>query len=629
MAEKLGKLTVVVETDLNKLKKDMGTAQGEVQSTANKMTTALKAVGAAFIAMGALRAIKEVTAAFKIQEMAVRSVQTALEQQGGSWLELGSSVKKTASALQDITVFGDEETMQAMAKAMNAGMNYADVIKDIGFFQDVAAATTRDLGSVTEVLARAYGGEMSTLTRLMPIVMKLKAEERSWLNIRKLIVETYGGRAAELAKTYTGQLQQLSNQWNDLKEKAGEVMLKVTAPGVKPVLSHIKLINTLLDEYAETQKRLRDMELGDIFSEDTPVRARQIAIAVKRLGEELDIAGEKYLKRAAKEKPWGWLLGVGGTDLDEARDNLQKLSTQYENMSQFLQRLIQEHKDLTAVIQDSTDALDGVEWVKPDMGKALYDLDFATVQLMEDTNKLADSWDAGYEVWLKTRTEAENLVIEFDKLRELFQSGVIDIDTYNRAIDDLGDKFAGIKPELEDAFDNAEQRAGRFASIITSTFKSWALSANKSIAELGKQFAITIAAMIAEAAVFAALMTMVFGATGGFGAIFKTRLLGSAKGNVFNNGDLERFQSGGIVQRPTLFPMRSGMGLMGEAGPEAIMPLTRLRGGELGVKATIEGFNLQPSFNITLDGEKITAAIRKRNLFDDRRGIGNLKLANA
>ncbi len=59
----------------------------------------------------------------------------------------------------------------------------------------------------------------------------------------------------------------------------------------------------------------------------------------------------------------------------------------------------------------------------------------------------------------------------------------------------------------------------------------------------------------------------------------------SAKGNVFQGGELVPFARGGVVTAPTIFPMARGMGLMGEAGPEAVLPLTRLPGGDLGVKA--------------------------------------------
>lgn len=60
----------------------------------------------------------------------------------------------------------------------------------------------------------------------------------------------------------------------------------------------------------------------------------------------------------------------------------------------------------------------------------------------------------------------------------------------------------------------------------------------------------------------------------------------------------------GVYSRPTLFPMQtpgfhpyaSGVGLLGEAGPEAILPLTRTSGGDLGVRATSQ----QPVVNVTV-----------------------------
>lgn len=57
------------------------------------------------------------------------------------------------------------------------------------------------------------------------------------------------------------------------------------------------------------------------------------------------------------------------------------------------------------------------------------------------------------------------------------------------------------------------------------------------------------------------------------------------KGGAFSGGRLTAFAKGGVVDGATTFPMRGGTGLMGEAGPEAIMPLTRGSDGRLGVKA--------------------------------------------
>ncbi len=84
--------------------------------------------------------------------------------------------------------------------------------------------------------------------------------------------------------------------------------------------------------------------------------------------------------------------------------------------------------------------------------------------------------------------------------------------------------------------------------------------------------------------------------TGGGGGLFGW--IGSAIGGLFGIGGFARggafvqageitaFARGGVVNRPTVFPFASGVGLMGEAGPEAILPLRRGPGGRLGVEMT-------------------------------------------
>ena len=72
---------------------------------------------------------------------------------------------------------------------------------------------------------------------------------------------------------------------------------------------------------------------------------------------------------------------------------------------------------------------------------------------------------------------------------------------------------------------------------------------------------------------------------GGSGGGFLASLFGFAKGGVFAGGqELTAFARGGVVNRPMVFPFSRGIGLMGEAGPEAILPLRRGRDGRLGVE---------------------------------------------
>jgi len=76
------------------------------------------------------------------------------------------------------------------------------------------------------------------------------------------------------------------------------------------------------------------------------------------------------------------------------------------------------------------------------------------------------------------------------------------------------------------------------------------------------------------------------------GVISNGKVVTNANGNAFMGGSIVPFATGGIVTKPTFFPMANGAGLMGEAGPEAVMPLTRIN-GSLGVKAQTSVPNIQ------------------------------------
>ena len=71
-----------------------------------------------------------------------------------------------------------------------------------------------------------------------------------------------------------------------------------------------------------------------------------------------------------------------------------------------------------------------------------------------------------------------------------------------------------------------------------------------------------------------------------------------AQGGAFLQGRVMPFAKGGVVSQPTYFPMRGATGLMGEAGPEAIMPLRRGADGKLGVAAAGGGAR---AINVTVN----------------------------
>lgn len=84
--------------------------------------------------------------------------------------------------------------------------------------------------------------------------------------------------------------------------------------------------------------------------------------------------------------------------------------------------------------------------------------------------------------------------------------------------------------------------------------------------------------------------------------------LGMANGGAFLGGqNLTKYASGGVVTAPTNFLHSGGVGLMGEAGPEAIMPLKRGSDGKLGVSVDSSQSQgnvvVQQNFNISANGD--------------------------
>jgi chromosome segregation ATPase len=128
------------------------------------------------------------------------------------------------------------------------------------------------------------------------------------------------------------------------------------------------------------------------------------------------------------------------------------------------------------------------------------------------------------------------------------------------------------------------------ASGITDAFMAF-VEGTRSAEDAFKQFAVSflkeITAMIVKATILYAIQTALGGTGGAFGALMQRFGGVYANGGAFGGGrEIKAFANGGVVSSPMAFPMAGGKtGLMGEAGPEAIMPLTR-RNGRLGVEGS-------------------------------------------
>ena len=225
------------------------------------------------------------------------------------------------------------------------------------------------------------------------------------------------------------------------------------------------------------------------------------------------------------------------------------------------------------------------------------------------------SLETPYDVHLRQLRELEEMQ------QRLPESQRLSDEQMQRARDRLSEDLDRIGQTTERSDDTARQLGLTFSSAFED-----AIVKGKDFRDVLKGIAEDIARIITRRAVTEPLANAVGGIDFGklFGTIIggpvdggaKTNFVASALGNVFSGGNVVPFARGGVVGGPTLFPMAGGgTGLMGEAGPEAIMPLGRDSAGRLGVRAQGGGTVINQSFTIDARGaeagvdQKIRAGI--------------------
>lgn len=164
----------------------------------------------------------------------------------------------------------------------------------------------------------------------------------------------------------------------------------------------------------------------------------------------------------------------------------------------------------------------------------------------------------------------------------------------NDAADQKTNPIRGISDAVKEYTDNVKNYGLAAKSAMESVFKTLEDSIVSS-AKAGKLELAAIRDLLIDIALRKAAASVVADMSGGIGSIAKA--IFSSAGNAFTGmgSGVQAFANGGtftnqVVASPTAFAFAKGggfgMGVMGEAGPEAVMPLTRGPGGKLGVQAS-------------------------------------------
>ena len=225
----------------------------------------------------------------------------------------------------------------------------------------------------------------------------------------------------------------------------------------------------------------------------------------------------------------------------------------------------------------------------------------------------------------KLQLELEKLGIEYGGAR--YERALELLNTQQQSVLIAYDQLEAEK-KLSEEKEKQGQLIDTIGGIIGDSFISM-VEGTESVKDAFKSMA---RAIIKELYEILVVQQMVNAAKAAFGIPY-------ANGGVLSGGSqVQAYADGGVVGSPTTFPMSGGRtGLMGEAGPEAIMPLKRGANGKLGVQ--MEGgatTTVVQNFNFSANGDDSVkriiaqaapkiAQMTKSEIINDRRRGGTMK----
>lgn len=234
------------------------------------------------------------------------------------------------------------------------------------------------------------------------------------------------------------------------------------------------------------------------------------------------------------------------------------------------------------------------------------DRQLAIINEKESSGNL-DKWAAMQQRDELMVRQKESLAKQIATAKEQLQLGDVgatdipsvksNIEEWQQQLDVLSSKTSEtgmfIKQTLQSSFANSFKDFITGAKSGSEAIKSFAMSVLDSVAEImaqkaavwifGKLFGAAVTGGLSSIGGSTSFSASEFSLGSNSGAALDSFIPAKAKGGIFSNGTEIAFANGGIVSSPTLFPMAHGQGLMGEAGPEAIVPLKRGKDGKLGI----------------------------------------------
>jgi len=229
-------LKLSILADIDNLKKNLNSGSNEVEGFGSKLGGFAKKAGLAFAAAGA-------AAAAYAGKLLIDGVKSAIEDEAAQ-AKLATTLQNVTGATNaQIAATENYVTQTALANGITDDVLRPSLdrlirsTKDVTEAQrlqqlalDIAAGTGKDLGAVTEALAKAYDGNFGALKKLgVPLdenILKTKDFDAA----AAALAATFAGQASTQANTFAGKMARLNVAFDEAKETVGSYVLDAITP---------------------------------------------------------------------------------------------------------------------------------------------------------------------------------------------------------------------------------------------------------------------------------------------------------------------------------------------------------------------------------------------------------------
>ena len=377
----------------------------------------------------------------------------------------------------------------------------------------------------------------------------------------------------KIAPPLTGQLGTGENELDKLakagkKAKAGksdtEILVTNIANQIKYMNANADEFLPILDQWKAKLKPMSEdwMKTVDLITDITEDGENKRVENFKKAQEEIENAQrgtDAYFSNLGWQNNQGLLsdgdyLATLKKSLSDAADELERLGFSANDVSNWTPKMISDFEQIQSIVGEGAT-------------KAM--------------TSLRNEFEHGKISQAEYQTALEKMAVTFATIPQVVKAVNLELETLH--INTMN-KFPTIMSQVKASWDEMEMSMAMVPTSLGNAFES-AIRGSESLGDALKGLLQDLGAVILKAM----FMKAIFG--GGLGGLFGgggvteiANFTRNAKGNVFGVDGILPFAKGGIVNAPTIFPFANGTGLMGEAGPEAIMPLKRGADGKLGVE---------------------------------------------